>query len=458
VLALTVGFVAGAAGGLEVAATALLACLLVGIAVLVPLRFEASLCVLAFTFALDQLFYKFAETRYNLLGYVAAYVLLVGGRTMRARLTATEILALAWIGWSGITMLWTPDVESASGILVTMVCSLVILRLFSVGIADETLVHQTAGFFLAGTIVMGAVTLQGYASGDMVWQELNQRYVVGALGILEEYSPVQLARDFGVAMLFGLFLFDLPQLPAYRRAVAFAAACFSGILLVLTVNRGIILAESLALLVWVITVTPKRLPARLVPLLGAVATAAVVAYATNPDVIELRFAATQSHYEAGEMRQLTSGRSAIWAVGVDMFLEHPAVGTGLASFEEYYRDLSGDGERAAHNSYLSAATETGIIGLLLFIGFMVSLGLRAWHAGENRSTALACWLLFALGIGFAGLGTARPFWMSAGLVLFWNARATEQRDADARARAERFIARLAGRRKVPATVSAFGGR
>jgi O-antigen ligase len=78
-----------------------------------------------------------------------------------------------------------------------------------------------------------------------------------------------------------------------------------------------------------------------------------------------------------------TGRTDIWKVGWRMVQDHPLIGVGLGNFPAVFNkytpytvfdpSLAGSGP---HNDLLSVAAETGVIGLILFIGLLGSLGVR----------------------------------------------------------------------------------
>ena len=73
-----------------------------------------------------------------------------------------------------------------------------------------------------------------------------------------------------------------------------------------------------------------------------------------------------------------SGRFDIWALGVQMFLDKPFLGSGLGSFFDNmanggYASFNTKGTQKVHNSLLELAIDLGSIGLVLLFGFVVSL-------------------------------------------------------------------------------------
>jgi O-antigen ligase len=95
-----------------------------------------------------------------------------------------------------------------------------------------------------------------------------------------------------------------------------------------------------------------------------------------------------SHVENGG-----SGRSDIWAVAWRASEAHPIGGVGLDNYEivarEYTRlpgalkNVNKIAERphVVHNTYLEALSETGVIGLVLFLFFSLGTVATAWRAG-----------------------------------------------------------------------------
>ncbi len=73
------------------------------------------------------------------------------------------------------------------------------------------------------------------------------------------------------------------------------------------------------------------------------------------------------------------GRWNFWQVGGRLFESNPIHGYGLGTFYlAYYQEYAGNRwyARFAHNHYLQTAAELGIVGVLLFGGFLLTLFLR----------------------------------------------------------------------------------
>jgi putative inorganic carbon (HCO3(-)) transporter len=97
-------------------------------------------------------------------------------------------------------------------------------------------------------------------------------------------------------------------------------------------------------------------------------------------------------------RSSLSPREDAWRSGLDMFRDHAFTGAGPNSFGLLYPQYSGKflvHTQHAHNGFLQAADDTGVLGLLALAGLAVAIVyvlLRTWREGtlEQRLVAVAC--------------------------------------------------------------------
>jgi putative inorganic carbon (HCO3(-)) transporter len=114
---------------------------------------------------------------------------------------------------------------------------------------------------------------------------------------------------------------------------------------------------------------------------------------------------------------------------LNVFADHPLLGVGPEQFPAYYRDYADEigisvraADREAHNLYLEIAAETGILGLIAFLGAVVAtlvqlarararaLARRPDLAAMASGFMLALVAYLATGI-FLHLSYARYFWL-----------------------------------------------
>ncbi len=74
---------------------------------------------------------------------------------------------------------------------------------------------------------------------------------------------------------------------------------------------------------------------------------------------------------------LGSNRYDFWRVAADEFTAHPVAGVGSGNFaEDYVRDRESDEEPTeVHNLPLSVLSQTGLVGILILIGFLIALSI-----------------------------------------------------------------------------------
>ncbi|MDD5072415.1 MAG: O-antigen ligase family protein [Candidatus Omnitrophica bacterium] len=163
------------------------------------------------------------------------------------------------------------------------------------------------------------------------------------------------------------------------------AAC-----LLLTFARGAWLGFVAGFLFLLIFTGWKRLVAALIIVALLVSLTALIA---PPDI----------KAQLGSLSKLGSDLSSmdrflIWKTGWKMFLDRPLFGHGLNTFMsvfEKYKPASYEWIVYAHNCFLQIAAETGIIGLLVFLWFCVSVFIR----GISKFTGTSDKFLKAAAIG-----------------------------------------------------------
>lgn len=136
-----------------------------------------------------------------------------------------------------------------------------------------------------------------------------------------------------------------------------------------------------------------------------------------------RTAAVLSGDEAGVDRAL-SGRLPIWRAALVMSADHPINGVGVRGFRHAYRDyaraddqflaLGRQGAFHAHQIVLEVLSETGGLGLLLWLAG-VAIALRAWHYASPEARERARTPGLALVVTVFPLNTHLAFYST-----FWS--------------------------------------
>jgi O-antigen ligase len=74
-----------------------------------------------------------------------------------------------------------------------------------------------------------------------------------------------------------------------------------------------------------------------------------------------------------------TGRSAVWAETVDLWLRHPFFGVGFRQHEHFLAGLP------AHNGYLAMLADTGVPGLIVYLVLLISSLVASWSIQDQRT-------------------------------------------------------------------------
>jgi O-antigen ligase len=172
---------------------------------------------------------------------------------------------------------------------------------------------------------------------------------------------------------------------------------------------------------------------RLWTLTGFVVTIIVVGTLTA-DVFQQReersiYRLTKLFDPAYSLAGRTSGRSDLARAGLHLFLENPLTGVGTGSFSTYWfklgdiRGLSKYGwgkEAQAHSGWVKTLAESGVPGIVLLVGFVLSFAILGWR--QRASGGLSLGLLVTVALSVALLSTEfqnKGLWlMAAAVTLF----------------------------------------
>jgi O-antigen ligase len=150
-----------------------------------------------------------------------------------------------------------------------------------------------------------------------------------------------------------------------------------------TQSRGGLLALAFAAVAGIVALPRQR--KRLLGLVGAASIGLGVVAALNPGAIT-----RMTNFGGG-----ASGRDDLWTVAGDIFNSHPWIGIGLNNFQDVapHRalssgpltrvDLVAEQPHLVHNVYLQLLTETGVIGLLIFLVVIAGALRASWLAAQR---------------------------------------------------------------------------
>jgi putative inorganic carbon (hco3(-)) transporter len=305
-------------------------------------------------------------------------------------------MMIAFLGWGAITLLWATQTGPGITALSRYLPNLLLLP-----IAYAALRGRRDAKLVLAVIVAGAVLAAGF--GILKPPEASIATEGRATGTIGDPNELAAALLVGLALAAG-FALGRGRWPLLRLGALLAIPlCAAGIFL--SLSRGGLIALAAVLVAG--TMLAGRWRLAMTAVLVAVALGGVV-YFTQIASLPARERITTSN--GG------SGRSDLWTVGLRMVRAHPVSGVGVGNFPVVSRnyvlqpgtllrsDLIFSSEpKIAHNTYLQIAAETGVPGLLLFLGIVLaclSCTLRAarlWARRHDRvMEALARSLLLAL--------------------------------------------------------------
>ncbi|MFC6835097.1 O-antigen ligase family protein [Halomarina ordinaria] len=120
----------------------------------------------------------------------------------------------------------------------------------------------------------------------------------------------------------------------------------------------------------------------------------------------------------GDARNLDS-RLENWAIAWDAFTANPLLGLGYGQYPAHMAEVVGGGGIGAHNTYLTVAAETGIVGLvvlLVLVGLLAVDGLTLVFR-ERAFVAVPVFAFVAAAFGqglVADVNTFRALWIGVG--------------------------------------------
>ena len=345
---------------------------------------------------------------------VPLYLVIAGGAVLllwdllagddRARelgLVATP-LAL-FVGWTGVSMVWTHDVHEGA---IELLAFYIPFTLLAICIAR--LPWQVLGM----RAVYVLLTLMGVAFAVVGVYQYETRDIFQNPKVItaNAYAPLfRVNSVFWDPSIYGRFLV-LAMLPSLvilvRERLGRLALAVVATLLVMWVGLLISFSQSSFAALLVIVAGAAFLLWRWRALLVIVVAAAVLAgIAVAQPQVRLRL----QHHTLHGLNEATSGRASLVAGGIRIARAHPVRGVGVGGFKRAYAKRAGlkgkDPKKAAsHNTPVTVAAETGAPGLLLFAWLLVAVFRQTFR----RRAALSV---------VAGLGLAAIFVHS----LFYNA-------------------------------------
>lgn len=313
---------------------------------------------------------------------------------------AAQVLALAYLLWCSASVFWSADVPE----------SLTALR----GLPQQMMVFALI-WELAETRDDLSALMQAYVAGTWVLVVLTlSTFLWGETADLGRYVPAgQDPNDVARYMIIGIPFAALAAMTSEKRITRWMRIGYvvaGGFAVVLTASRSGFLALGLTLGSCAILLMRKQRRMSIFILVSALLLVVCFWMAAPVETLD-RLATIPQQLGGGDLNQ----RWNIWAAGWQAFVRAPVAGQGAGSFVAVTGLSPID---TAHNSALSIAVETGLVGLLCMAA-IVGLAFReTWSSTlpirGALMTALAAWVLQA---AVTNVQNSRSSWMLLALAL-----------------------------------------
>ncbi len=322
---------------------------------------------------------------------VAAAAFLLAWELSRGDPRVKELGPVAWplaafVGWGGISMLWTQDVRQGAiellffylpfGLLAIALARLAWTRLIALGLLVE---------LTAMAVVFSAIGIYQYETRDVFW---NPKLLVS-----NAYAPFfRVNSVFWDPSIYGRFLvvailallvvvLFVGDLRAVLGATAAIAVVWAG--LYFSYSQSSFAALAAGVVILAIFAWGRRGIALAVATALVVGAAALAVPSVRHDVFGQRTG-----------KSATSGRGTLVRRGVHIAVHHPVAGVGLGGFKHAYADLAGlkgkePNAAASHTTPVTVAAEGGIVGFALFLWLLVAALLLAFRRFARDLAGLA---------------------------------------------------------------------
>lgn len=311
-----------------------------------------------------------------ILAVVAVYTVILNQRIKK--LPQVFYFIFLFFIWIVMSYFWALSQDRAL-VRITMYVQLFLLTwIINEYVDDEKQLLSLFKAYVYGCFVLSFMTIIEYltfSGADM-----------GSRFFLEGYNP----NNMGQILAFGLPLAFFMILRGYKRFLLyFPVALF---MMFILSSRTVLIVITLILIstIWMLFRYKARFRKTIVFTLFIVGT---FVYNQIPPENLARLSSVGEEISSGTL----NNRTVIWEAGLMVIQDHPIFGVGINSFGKAAEPYLGSGG-APHNVYLSIATETGIIGLMLFGAILLHVFYYSLKTDKNSKMR---WLALTIIIPWA---------------------------------------------------------
>jgi O-antigen ligase len=317
---------------------------------------------------------------------------------------AYGVLAL-FVVWCLLTFRWSLDAPATISKSITFVQLFGMAWLIWEFCADERHVTRLMQAYVFGTLCAAANTLMRF---QLAHQTYYQRYAADGF----DPNDFALTLALSIPISYGLAL----RAKGRMAWLYWAQLGMVFVSVLLSASRTGFLAACAAIAIVPLTFSYAGRRQKLLIVSGALVAALCLAVAV-PATSWNRLSTIGAEVDSGSL----NNRGLIWHAGWQVYRQHWFAGVGIGAYPRSVEPALGWPAKwliVAHNTFLSVLVETGIVGFLLFAGFLALLVMAVYRMrGVNRmvwAVALAVWFI---GVNTLTWEIRKPTWLLFALVL-----------------------------------------
>ncbi|NHN29381.1 O-antigen ligase family protein [Paenibacillus agricola] len=314
------------------------------------------------------------------------------------KFSAVPAVWWGWLGWNILSILWTPnDHFAAIWFSISTYVQLFFMMLLMVNILqhDPKRIPILLTFYSIATTVTSLYSILNFIQGV----ELSEGTRTGAF---QEQSVAHFAAMIVPGLLYIIYKI-LHSKSILHKIWLSPIALIQIMAVILSGTRSAWMGLTVAILFLLLAKFNWKKAVAIIVVSG------VVLWGVNaiPQLEQNIAARSEQAIDSGG-----SGRTKIWEHAVGVFAEHLVIGTGSGTYHKH-QDYPPYG---AHNIYLGAAIQTGIIGLLLMV-FALWQTFRAPSANKLNLFLKALLIAYLVQSFFLETTITKYFWLAIGLAL-----------------------------------------
>jgi len=352
---------------------------------------------------------------------VVLWLLTLNGRKGLRKPSRFSIAIFAFFVWNAVTLFWSVDTDSTAYELYRYVLTFGCITV----IWDMIRTREDADAALQALVVGGyVVALQmmfNYLTGHQL-DTYKGRFTAGG------FNPNEPGKIFAITIPVAWYLGILKekQSPLFR-LINGVYPLFGLVGVMISASRGGLVACAPAVLFILFNM-------RKMPIFGKIVMALVVIGAlvllSHVDLsFQLDRLSTMADSSSAEDK--LNGRTVLWQAGWDCFAHNPFIGVGTGAFPAAVSDnVVGFEGLPAHNTFLSIATETGVIGLLIFLTILTIVIKSVMRSDKPmRWMWISCLVCLLLSISSSAWEIRPHPWLMLALIFTWNQASQSMRDS-----------------------------